>query len=91
MGRTSDTLELADVEHRLVRILDLSSIGGSPRRPMIRGCLDWTDRGAHRDGRVGAHLLTVFLKDGWVSGQPSSRALRLTAQGEQTLAQLETR
>jgi DNA-binding transcriptional ArsR family regulator len=57
------------------------------RRPLVRSCLDWTERRPHLAGAVGAALLTYALDRQWlgrIPGQP--RALRITDEGEYGLA-----
>ena len=57
------------------------------RRPLVRSCLDWTERRPHLAGAVGAALLTSALDRQWlrrIPGQP--RALRITDEGEYGLA-----
>ncbi|WP_448809790.1 ArsR/SmtB family transcription factor [Agromyces bauzanensis] len=53
------------------------------RRPVVRGCLDWTERRPHIAGRLGAHLLDTLLAEGWVSRVPGDRSLRVTDVGRQ--------
>ncbi|SHN47712.1 transcriptional regulator, ArsR family [Cryptosporangium aurantiacum] len=38
------------------------------RRPLTRGCLDWTERREHVAGRVGVALCETFRGRGWGSG-----------------------
>jgi DNA-binding transcriptional ArsR family regulator len=57
------------------------------RRPLVRSCLDWTERRPHLAGAVGAAVLTYALDRQWlrrIPGQP--RALRITEEGEYALA-----
>jgi hypothetical protein len=57
------------------------------RRPLVRSCLDWTERRSHLAGAVGAALLTYALDRQWlrrIPGQP--RALRITNEGAYGLA-----
>ena len=51
------------------------------RRPVVRGCLDWTERRPHIAGRLGAHLLERLLDEGWVTRIAGERSLRITAEG----------
>jgi DNA-binding transcriptional ArsR family regulator len=51
------------------------------RRPVVRGCLDWTERRPHIAGRLGAHLLERLLDEGWVTRVVGERSLRITADG----------
>jgi len=88
-GQTVDVLRLAGSDPGVVQRLNLDAVGGSSRRPMVRGCLDWTERRAHLGGRLGAHLLDLFCHNGWVVERPSSRAVRLTEEGAAILVALE--
>ncbi|MDH6137897.1 DNA-binding transcriptional ArsR family regulator [Kitasatospora sp. MAA4] len=54
--------------------------------PLLRFCLDWGEQRHHLAGPLGAELLTAFTRARWVTCAPKSRALRLTALGEQELA-----
>lgn len=58
------------------------------RRPVVRGCLDWTERRPHIAGRLGAHLLETLLAEAWVSRVPGDRSLRVTDAGRKALAAL---
>jgi DNA-binding transcriptional ArsR family regulator len=64
--------------------IDLEAVRAS-RRPFALRCLDWSERRPHVAGALGAALATRALEASWVERQPSSRALRLTAQGEEAL------
>lgn len=54
----------------------------TPRRPLCRTCLDWSERRPHLAGRLGAGLLERLLALGWLARVPGSRALTLTRTGE---------
>ncbi|MET8629901.1 metalloregulator ArsR/SmtB family transcription factor [Kitasatospora sp. NPDC004669] len=58
---------------------------GHQSEPLLRFCLDWSEKRHHLAGRLGAELLTTFTRAHWVTQAPKSRALRLTALGEQEL------
>lgn len=58
------------------------------RRPLVRDCLDWTERRTHVAGVVGATLCTAFLTHGWVERVGSGRAVRLTPSGRTALTDL---
>lgn len=57
-------------------------------RPLVRACLDWTERKTHLGGALGAVLYQQLAARGWVAQRPGSRAVRLTAEGERGLASL---
>jgi DNA-binding transcriptional ArsR family regulator len=54
-------------------------------RPLVRSCLDWTERRAHLGGALGAVLYRQLAGRGWVSGCRGTRAVRLTDPGRQAL------
>lgn len=58
------------------------------RRPLVRGCLDWTERRPHVAGAVGAGIRRTFLDRGWAVGLPHDRSLKLTDAGRAVLADL---
>ncbi|XVU30268.1 ArsR/SmtB family transcription factor [Actinoplanes sp. CA-054009] len=51
------------------------------RRPLLRDCLDWTERRPHLAGVTGAALLQHALSSSWLIRIGTGRALRLTDQG----------
>jgi DNA-binding transcriptional ArsR family regulator len=57
-------------------------------RPMVRECLDWTERRPHLAGRVGALICETFLSRGWLTRAGTGRAVRPTPTGEQHLRTL---
>jgi DNA-binding transcriptional ArsR family regulator len=56
------------------------------RRPLVRPCLDWTERRHHLAGALGAALLDVLREQSWVTARHEPRALRLTTKGRRELA-----
>jgi DNA-binding transcriptional ArsR family regulator len=52
------------------------------RRPLIRPCLDWSERRHHIAGSLSAALLNKMLSSGWVRKIKNSRALIITGLGE---------
>ncbi|MFI1003566.1 ArsR/SmtB family transcription factor [Streptomyces galbus] len=54
----------------------------SGRRPLARGCLDWTERRPHLAGVAGAALCRHALEAGWCVRVGSERAVVVTAAGE---------
>jgi DNA-binding transcriptional ArsR family regulator len=55
------------------------------RRPLVRDCLDWTERRPHLAGALGAALCHRFLDLGWTA-RGTGRAIRLTPAGRPALA-----
>lgn len=60
------------------RVLDDIGVGvpGTPARPLLRDCLDWTERRLHLGGAVPAALLDRALAAGWVE-RAADRAVRV--------------
>ena len=58
------------------------------RRPLLRDCLDLTERRPHLAGSLGAGLCSAFLTREWVRRTPTSRALRVTPAGERAVGEL---
>ncbi|MFI1396545.1 ArsR/SmtB family transcription factor [Streptomyces sp. NPDC020681] len=58
------------------------------RRPLVRSCLDWTERRPHLAGIAGAELCRHALAAGWCVRIGSERAVKVTADGERALAEL---
>jgi len=65
-----------------------ASLRPSTSRPLVRGCLDWTERKSHLAGALGAVLCQQFLDRSWIQRVPESRAVRITADGELAIGEL---
>ena len=57
-------------------------------RPLLRACLDWTERRAHLAGALGAVLHSQLVARSWIRPCPGSRAVRVTPVGERSLREL---
>ncbi|MGW1011745.1 ArsR/SmtB family transcription factor [Streptomyces termitum] len=55
------------------------------RRPLARGCLDWTERRPHLAGLAGAALCAHALDSGWCVRIGTGRAVKTTPAGERAL------
>ena len=64
------------------------SIPKRTTRPVVRPCLDWTERREHCAGVAADALLTHCLQSGAIVRNGGSRALRLTPHGREMLAPL---
>jgi len=51
------------------------------RRPVVRGCLDWSERELHVAGSLGAALADRFFELGWIKRREGSRSVEVTAPG----------
>ncbi|MEW2623083.1 winged helix-turn-helix domain-containing protein [Streptomyces sp. NPDC048106] len=73
--------------------LDWFAAAGIPlaragRRPLVRACLDWTERRPHLAGVAGAALCRHALDSGWCERIGSERAVRVTPAGGRALSSL---
>lgn len=57
-------------------------------RPLVRTCLDWTERKPHLAGALGAVLHRQLVSRSWVRPCQGSRAVRVTPDGELALGEL---
>ena len=60
--------------------LDLAELSRS-RRPLCKGCLDWSVRRTHLAGALGAALLSRFYALGWAAREPGTRLVTFTPRG----------
>ncbi|HEY9327464.1 MAG TPA: winged helix-turn-helix domain-containing protein [Streptomyces sp.] len=58
------------------------------RRPLVRSCLDWTERRSHLAGAVGAALCATALERQWVRRIGSGRAVKVTPVGAESFREL---
>jgi DNA-binding transcriptional ArsR family regulator len=65
--------------------LDIS-FAESSRRPLIRPCLDWTERRDHLAGRLGDALCATLIDRDWIRKRTGSRAVSVTETGLRELA-----
>jgi DNA-binding transcriptional ArsR family regulator len=57
----------------------------SGKRPVVRECLDWTERRSHLAGQLGAALCRHAFDAGWIVRIGTARAVKLTADGARAL------
>jgi hypothetical protein len=55
------------------------------RRTLVRPCLDWSERRDHVAGAVGAAVTGTLLDRRWIVRMDGTRAVRLTARGQDGL------
>lgn len=58
------------------------------RRPLCRGCLDWSVRREHLAGALGAAFLDRFYALGWATRDRGSRAVLFHPRGERAFEKL---
>jgi len=52
-------------------------------RPLLRSCLDWTERRPHLAGRLGAAVADSLLGAGWLARNSTGRSVAVTGLGRQ--------
>jgi DNA-binding transcriptional ArsR family regulator len=60
--------------------IDLSELEAE-RRPVVRGCLDWSERELHVAGALGAALTSRFFELGWIRRREGNRSVEVTDEG----------
>lgn len=61
------------------------ALPSATRRPLVRSCLDWTERRPHLAGAAGAALCSHALNSGWITRIGSGRAVALTGTGRNAI------
>ncbi len=62
--------------------IDLNRLRANRKRPLVRKCLDWTERKFHVAGTTGAALLDLFRKREWIKREAGSRVVTITGNGK---------
>lgn len=56
------------------------------KRPLVRGCLDWTERELHVAGAFGAAVTARLFERGYIARRDTTRSVVVTQAGERFLA-----
>jgi DNA-binding transcriptional ArsR family regulator len=56
------------------------------RRPLVRSCLDWSERRRHVAGALGAAVASRLFELGWLRRRPTNRSVEVTVVGRARLA-----
>jgi DNA-binding transcriptional ArsR family regulator len=56
------------------------------RRPLVRGCLDWSERELHVAGALGAAVASRLFELGWIKRRDGNRSVDVTAEGRAGLS-----
>jgi hypothetical protein len=67
--------------------IDLEPLA-SQRRPLVRGCLDWSERELHVAGALGAAMTTRLFELGCIVRRDTTRSVAVTEAGRELLAEL---
>ncbi|MGH8075024.1 MAG: ArsR/SmtB family transcription factor [Lysobacter sp.] len=85
IGRAGDEWTLTANGSRGLGILGIEPPDAALRRPVVRPCLDWSERRPHIGGQLGARVFDVLLARGWVRRRRGSRALLVSDEGGRAL------
>jgi len=55
------------------------------QRPLIRDCLDWSERELHIAGALGAAITTRLFERGWITRREANRSVVVTDEGHKLL------
>ncbi|TYB63847.1 helix-turn-helix transcriptional regulator [Nonomuraea sp. PA05] len=84
-----DGHDVTEAGERLLSRLGVDVAGARrSRRRFAPECLDWTERRAHLGGALGAAITEVLFERGWYRRGNVPRAVVLTDEGRQGLAEL---
>jgi hypothetical protein len=61
------------------------TLPSATRRPLVRSCLDWTERRPHLAGAAGAALCSHAIDSGWITRIGTGRAVALTDTGRNAI------
>jgi DNA-binding transcriptional ArsR family regulator len=87
LASADDTFRLTARGERWLQDLgiDLNSLRANRKRPLVRKCLDWTERKFHVAGMAGAALLDLFRRREWIKREAGSRIVTITGNGKTAL------
>jgi DNA-binding transcriptional ArsR family regulator len=88
-GGCYDGHDVTETGERLLSRLGVDVAGARrSRRRFAPECLDWTERRAHLGGALGAAITEVLFERGWYRRGSVPRAVVLTDEGREGLAEL---
>jgi DNA-binding transcriptional ArsR family regulator len=67
--------------------IDLEPLSAQ-RRPLVRGCLDWSERELHLAGSLGAALTTRLFELGCIVRRDATRSVAVTERGHELFGEL---
>jgi DNA-binding transcriptional ArsR family regulator len=75
-----------EAERRLATMgIDLQALRNG-RRPLVRGCVDWSERELHVAGALGAAVASRLFELGWIKRRDGNRSVEVTAEGRAGLS-----
>ncbi len=84
-----ETLTLTPTGEAFMQALGIDlSVLGRLRRPLCKGCLDWSVRRRHLAGALGAALLERFYGLGWARREPGTRLVTFTPKGRDAFREI---
>jgi DNA-binding transcriptional ArsR family regulator len=77
-----------DAQARLAPLgIDLAELERH-RRPVVRGCMDWSEGELHLAGALGASIASRCMESGWVRRRKGERSVEVTPAGAERLRAL---
>ncbi len=83
----SDILSITPQGHKQFRIWELG-LQENIKRPLIRSCLDWSERRYHVAGQLGAAITNWFFNQDWIKRGSIARVIQVTESGKDALCDL---
>jgi DNA-binding transcriptional ArsR family regulator len=88
LANDADTFHPTDRTQAFFADLGIDLTGQqASRRPLVRSCLDWTERRPHLAGRLGAALLDHLVSEHAITRQRGTRAIKITNRGRDYLTE----
>lgn len=76
-------------EFLLQRNIALSQLE-SGKRPLLRSCMDWSERRPHLGGSLGAAILALVVGEGWAVRGQTVRSVSFSKRGEENFLRWST-
>ncbi|MFV0294134.1 MAG: ArsR/SmtB family transcription factor [Paracoccus sp. (in: a-proteobacteria)] len=80
--RDADDIGLTEAGQAFAQEFLNDRLTGTPRSPLCRECLDWSERRSHLAGRMGRAILARMIALGWARKAADSRVIRFNVEGE---------
>ena len=82
LSSTGQEFEIMQLGRKKLAVLGIDlSQAYAGRRAFARSCVDLTQRRPHLAGALGAALLDLYVREGWILRTPRSRLVSLTPKG----------
>src|SRR5581483_8755798 len=87
IARRDGTLVAGSRFDDALRVFELDgAVLSRQKRPLVRGCLDWTERELHVAGAFGAAVTARLFELGYLARRDATRSVDVTDTGERFFA-----